>query len=59
MSEHEIHEGCGGLVYAHHQGKEWYLFCQKCGLKTDIYDSWHKAKKAWYEMIEPKTESEK
>ena len=51
MSDRERHKGCGGLVYSHHQGEEWYVFCQKCGLRTNTYNTWRKAEKAWNEMI--------
>ena len=57
MSDHERHKGCGGYVYANHQGDEWYLFCLKCGKRTKSYNYYSKAKKAWYEMVEPIAES--
>lgn len=43
---------CSCSVYAMHQGKEWHLECSGCGLKTDIYDTYKKARKEWDEMVE-------
>lgn len=56
MSDKERHRGCGGWVYSHHQGNEWFLFCQKCGLKTNVYDTHAKARIEWDKMIEPQAE---
>ena len=58
MSKQECHKGCGGLVYAHHQGDEWYLFCCKCGKKTEVYDTHSKARQAWDKIIEPQESEE-
>lgn len=52
MSDQERHKGCGGFVYIHHQGNEWYVFCHKCGLKTDIYDNCREAERAWDMLVD-------
>ena len=58
MSDQERHKGCGGFVYIHHQGNEWYLFCSKCGLKTDIYDNHREAERAWYMLVDKRGDTD-
>lgn len=51
MSDKDRHKGCGGWVYSHHQGNEWFLFCGKCGLKTNVYDTHAKARIEWDKIL--------
>ncbi len=52
LSDKGQHKECGGYVYVFHRRDGYFLYCQKCGEMTGIYDSCSKVDKAWYEMVE-------
>jgi len=37
----------GWYVYSEHKQDKWRIYCQSCGLSTELYDTWKQARIEW------------